>query len=195
MKIQQCHDQNEAFAKKAICLVAAIFCSGIVVRGMAAPQAEKGAVGIVHSAPVVPKSPEPAVQEFVELPPAEMPVPAMSLHCSLDLIDGHPAPLAMVLDHRVAVTFVGWIAGDKSGVPQNVAVILAGDKTYRIVGTTGLARPDVAAAKHNSAFISAGFSVAGRPTALPQGEYRLAVVAQVGTARELCPLGRIIAIK
>lgn len=176
-------------------MVAAIFCSVIVARGMAAPQAEKGAVGIVHSAPVVPKPPEPAVQEFVELPAAEMPAPATSLHCSLDLIDGHPAPLAMVLDHRVAVTFVGWIAGDKAGVPQNIAVILSGDKTYRIVGTTGLARPDVAAANQNSAFISAGFSMAGRPSVLPQGEYRLAVVAQVGATRKLCPLGHIVAIK
>jgi len=162
---------------------------------MTAPQTEKGGEGIVHSAPVAPEPPEPSVQEFVELTAVETPVPTTSLHCGLDLIDGHPAPLAMVLDHRVATTFVGWIADDKSGVPQNIAVILAGDKTYRIVGTTGLARPDVAAAKHNSAFISAGFSMAGRPSALPQGEYRLAMAAQLGTVRELCPLGRIIAIK
>lgn len=162
---------------------------------MAAPQTEKGAEGIVHSAPVAPEPPEPSVQEFVELTAAETPAPATSLHCGLDLIDGHPAPLAMVLDHRVATTFVGWIADDESGVPQNIAVILAGDKIYRIVGTTGLARPDVAAAKNSSAFISAGFSMAGRPSVLPQGEYRLALMAQVGVARELCPLGRIIAIK
>ena len=162
---------------------------------MTAPPTEKGGEGIVHSAPIVPTASEPAVQEFVELPPAETPAPAPSLHCALDAIDDHPAPLAMVLDHQVTTTFVGWIADDKAGVPQNIALLLIGEKTYRVVGTTGLARVDVAAARHNPAFISSGYAVTGKPRIVPQGEYRLAMVAQSGATGALCPLGRTIAIK
>lgn len=162
---------------------------------MAAPQTEKGAEGIVPSAPLVSKAPESEVQEFTQRPGAQAPASAPSLHCGIDLIDTHLAPLAIVLNHRVATTFVGWIADDKNGVPRDIAVLLIGDGTYEIVGTTGLARADVAAATHKPAFIASGFSATGRPLIVPQGEYQLALMARFGSTRLLCPLNRTIAIK
>ena len=105
------------------------------------------------------------------------------------------ALLAMVLDHRTAATFVGWIADDGKGVPRNIALLLIGSRTYAAEGTTGLARSDVAAAKHNPAFAFSGYSVTGKPVAAPQGEYHLAMIGHFGTVRLLCPLGHTIAIK
>lgn len=178
-----------------IALVAALAALS-AVGGELPQQSDKGAEGIVHSAPVAPAPAEPAIRTFapVSVPQGED-AHSATTHCSLDVISGQPAPMAIVVDHRVPVTFVGWAADDKLGVPSEISFMLVGDKAWGIFGKTGLPRPDVVDAKHNPAFANSGYSVSGRPASIPQGEYHAALIEHFGSTERVCPLGRTIAIK
>src|SRR5690348_732597 len=150
---------------------AAVLVSLSAAGGKLLQQSERGAEGIVHSTPAALLAPEPALQTFafVSVPPKGEDT-SPTTHCSLDVISGQPAPMAIVVDHRVPLTFVGWAADDKRGVPREIVFILVGDKAWEVEGKTGLPRPDVVNAKHNPAFANSGFSVTGNPASIPQGE-------------------------
>lgn len=178
---------------RALCICGLLMLAGAVQAG--APP-DQGAAGIVHSVPVAPVAPQPAVRPFTEyagITPAS--ISSETARCSLDVLDGEPARAAMVIDHRVPVTFVGWAGDDRSGVPPALVFLLIGKKTFGVAGEAGLPRRDVAAAKHNPALGLSGFSISGDPRAIPQGEYRAALVERFGTQDRLCLFAHTIAVK
>lgn len=172
---------------------------GLVVpmrSGIAAPPATgQEAAAAAQAAPAGSADPQPGVARFAEWPEVPSTPTSSGTHCSLDVVDGEPARAAMVIDHRVPVTFVGWAGDDRDGVPARIVFLLIGKKTYGVAGTTGLPRKDVTEAMHNPAFALSGFSVSGDPAAIPQGEYHPALIERFGTSDRLCLISRTIAVK
>jgi hypothetical protein len=122
--------------------------------------------------------------------------PAATARCSLDVVSGQAAPMAMVIDHRVPLTLVGWAGDVKRGVPRSVVFLLMGaDKTFGVEGKPGLPRPDVVDATHKPEFASSGYSIAANPAIIPQGEYHAALIERFGGVDHFCPLNRTIAVK
>lgn len=177
----------------ASCMCGLLMLPGAV---LAAPPPDQGAAGIVHSVPVAPVAPQPAVRPFVEYAGITSgSISSETARCSLDVLDGQPARAATVIDHRVPVTFVGWAGDDRSGVPPALVFLLIGKKTFGVAGAAGLPRRDVAEASHKPAWGLSGFSISGDPAAIPQGEYHAALIERFGTGDRLCKFGRTIAVK
>lgn len=178
-------------------LLAAAFASMCASAAGRTPQTEQGAEGIVHAAPVASVSPEPATQPFSVVGKITGALTsAATVRCSLDVVSGQPAPMAMVIDHRVPLTLVGWAGDVNLGVPRSVVFLLMGtDNTFGVEGKPGLPRPDVVDATHKPEFASSGYSIAANPEIIPQGEYHAALIERFGGVEHLCPLNRTIAVK
>jgi hypothetical protein len=160
------------------------------------PPAHQDAAANGPSAPAAPAAPRSLINRFVEWGDVAVPTSPGTAHCSLDVISGRPAPMAIVADHQVPLTLVGWAADDKHGVPLEIVFVLMGsDKNWGVVGKAGLPRPDVVDVQHNPAFADSGYSITGDPAAIPQGEYHAVLIERFGKTENVCPLGRTIAVK
>lgn len=128
--------------------------------GQPAPSASAptpSAAGTTEPAPAV-------VAEYTGTAPA-----TQHSNCSLDAINGRPAT-DFATDVATSATFEGWAANTELMPANAIRIVLIGDKSYAVEGTTGLDRPDVAAAVGDGAGAS-GFRIAVPVLEIPRGVY------------------------
>lgn len=120
------------------------------------------------TAPLAPGTVQPSpavVTEYTGTSPA-----TRHSRCSIDLINGRPGT-DFDTDKSNSATFEGWATNATGLMPANaIRILLIGTKSYAIGGSTGLERPDVAAAVGKAAATS-GFRVAVPVLQIPQGTY------------------------
>jgi hypothetical protein len=106
--------------------------------------------------------------------------------CSVDTVNGQAARGA-ALDHLGTGSFQGWVGDRASGtVPSVVKVILIGATDYAVSAKTGLRRPDVASVTKVPAFVGSGFKVVADMSAVPIGDYRVALAYKIGDEKVIC---------
>lgn len=109
-----------------------------------------------------------------------------SKYCNLDKVSDQIADNAPV-DHIGVARFSGWAADTETGmVPRKVQLILMGARDYAVEADTGGSRPDVAAGLDVPAFASSGFLVNAQMSAVPVGDYKVALVYQTSGDRLIC---------
>lgn len=119
----------------------------------------------------------PWTASAVEAAPSEL--------CSLDAIDGNGS-INGVFNAAVSqgITFEGWASAADMLDPGAVIIILDGATDFQISGSTGAARPDVAAA-YGPGLVNAGFKIQLPELNVPPGEYAL-LIAGAGAANFVC---------
>lgn len=139
-----------------------------------------------HSAPT-PTSSAPAITNaFAPLAAGELAHATVASDCNLDMVNGQTANDAP-LDHYGTGEFSGWVADSATGaVPPKFQLVLAGKHDYAVQVATGIARPDVAAARGVPAFATSGYGVVAGMSAVPVGDYGVAVLYRIGGKQMLC---------
>ena len=122
-----------------------------------APAPAPAAAGTTEPAPAV-------VAEYFGTAPA-----TQHSNCSIDAINGRPAT-DFDTDAATSATFEGWAVNTELMPANAIRILLIGDKSYVVEGTTGLDRPDVAAGVGKGAEAS-GFRVAVPVLEIPRGTY------------------------
>lgn len=119
----------------------------------------------VHSASV------PTLEQSSAMLTEHVAAPAATQHsrCSIDIVNGRPTSHFDAGPESGAI-FEGWATDAGGADAGRIRVVLVGTKTYMMEGTTGLKRPDVAAAVGEAAEKS-GFRVAVPVLGLPKGDY------------------------
>ena len=90
-------------------------------------------------------------------------------NCSIDAINGRPAT-DFDTDASTGATFEGWVVNNQVQPANAIRIVLIGDESYSVEGTTGRDRPDVAAAVGKGAAAS-GFRITVPVLEIPRGTY------------------------
>jgi hypothetical protein len=122
-----------------------------------APHAPAADAGTTDSAPAV-------VTEYTGTAPAKH-----HSNCSIDAINGRPAT-DFNTDASTGATFEGWAVNNAIMPANAIRIVLIGDKSYSVEGTTGVDRADVAAAVGKGAETS-GFRIVVPVLEIPRGNY------------------------
>lgn len=115
------------------------------------------AAGTTDTAPAV-------VAEYTVTAPA-----TQHSNCAIDAINGRPAT-DFATDAGTGATFEGWALNTALLPANGIRIVLIGDNTYAVEGSTGLDRPDVAAVVGKGAETS-GFRIAVSALEIPRGTY------------------------
>lgn len=107
--------------------------------------------------------------------------PAATQHarCSIDIVNGRPTS-HVDTDPESGAIFEGWATDATGAAAGGLRVVLVGAESYMVEGTTGLKRPDVAAAIGDAAETS-GFRVAVPVLGVPKGDYSARIEAIDGS--------------
>lgn len=113
-------------------------------------------------------------------------------HCSLDAINGAPAPGAS-LPVGADAMFGGWMVDGQGSVPGQATLVLRGTHTYSVPLVAGGDRPDVAQALNSEAARMSGFNIATSLAGVEAGEYALSIEL-AGETPTTCDLKSTLAV-
>lgn len=128
--------------------------------------------------PAAPATLATPVQAFAPFTGGET---AAAGNCSLDAINGAPAPGASVAAGSEAM-FGGWAVDGAAGVPTDAILVLRGAEAYAVPLVAGVERPDVATALNSEQARLSGFNASARLDGVQPGEYGLSIVHTSGSA-------------
>lgn len=151
-------------------------------------------------------STDPAVAAPAE--PAQAPNPGLAVayaddvltipvggYCSLDTVNGTAVSNGRIeWKHGVPAVFIGWATEQSGVVPAHPELVIHNkDGRYAIPLSTGVARPDVAAALKSPSLGNAGYESPADLRNVPAGIYDLSIVTS-GDNRNRCPLNVLLTL-
>lgn len=154
------------------------------------------AVPTAPTAPAETPAPAPAPVQGLAVPFAEevLTIPVGG-YCSLDAVNGNAVANGRVEWRRSVPAVVGgWTTDQANAVPADPILVVHNESgRYVIPLSTGLARPDVAAALKNPALENAGYESPADLRDVPVGSYDLSIVTSAD-GRHRCPLNVVLAL-
>lgn len=118
-----------------------------------------------------------------------------STSCSLDVVNLNAAQGAAI-DHIGLASFDGWVGDAATGkVPARISLVLDGVQDFHVQASTGGNRPDVAAARHNPAFMLSGFHVDAYLAGVPVGDYQVMLYYQIKGKTMVCPTNDTVSVQ
>lgn len=97
-------------------------------------------------------------------------------------------PNTYEVDRKSEFRLVGFAVNkDKDSVPEDIEIVLTGNKTYSLKSKTGGDREDVGKFFGSPAFAKAGFMQDASFTGVEAGEYAMYVLSGSGETLEVCP--------
>lgn len=115
--------------------------------------------------------------------------------CTLDVLNGVVAKDGkFALPTGQPAVFEGWVATSDMQSAPLFSLVLDGASDFQIIGTTGVARDDVAKAYSNDQLATAGFRLEIPALSVPAGDYTLVIAHQEAGVWKSCDTKEVLTV-